>query len=126
LTRGVEELTEPPGGVSGVGEVGGGPVDDPAGIEMVVGPDPAGVLFGGEPVAQLPQQLREPGDHDGEFGDDPVELRGPGQRPRVLGAVVQFADGLGDSGSQVDGGWGSGTGHRRVPPRELWVVRSVG
>lgn len=46
LMGGVEDLTELRG-VSGVGAVGCGPVDDPAGFEVVVGPDPAGVLFGG-------------------------------------------------------------------------------
>ena len=47
LVGGVEELTELPRGVSAVGEVRDGLVDDPAGVEVVVGPDPAGVLFGG-------------------------------------------------------------------------------
>jgi hypothetical protein len=56
--RSVEDLTELPRGMSGVGEVGGGRIDNPAGIEVVVGPDPAGLLFGSQPAAQLPQQLR--------------------------------------------------------------------
>jgi len=54
LTRGVEQLAELPRGLSGVGEVCGGLVDGPAGVEVVVGPDPAGLLFGGQPAAQLP------------------------------------------------------------------------
>lgn len=107
--RGVEDVTELPRGVSGVGEIGGGLVDDPAGGDVVVGPDPAGALLGGQSAAQLPQQLRQPGDHDGELGDDPVELRGAGQRVLVQGAVVQLADGLGCGGGQVDGGRRSGT-----------------
>ncbi|HEX5880744.1 MAG TPA: hypothetical protein VF468_20870 [Actinomycetota bacterium] len=40
---------------TGVGEFGAGPVDDPGGVDVVVGPDPAAALFGGEPAAELLQ-----------------------------------------------------------------------
>lgn len=59
---GVQDLSELPGSLCGGGEVGGGLVDDPARVGVVVGPDPAGVVFGGQPAVQLPQELREPGD----------------------------------------------------------------
>jgi hypothetical protein len=39
---------------------------------------------------ELSQQLRQSCGHDGEFGDDSVELGRAGQRRWVLGAVVQL------------------------------------
>jgi hypothetical protein len=122
---GVEGSAELAGGVCGVGEVGGGPVDDPAGVDVVVGPDSAGVLFGGQPAGELSQKLREPtGQHD-EFGDDPVELGRSDQRRPALGLVVQFADRFGRGRGDGRGGWGSGTGHGWGSPLTV-VVRSVG
>ena len=62
---------------------------------------------GGCSVASQPPSCRSscgsPGDHDGEVGDDPVELRGPGQRVSVQGAVIQLADGLGRGAGQFGG-----------------------
>lgn len=106
----VEGLAQLARGVSGVGEVGGGPVDELAGVGVVVESEAAGVLLGAEPAAELAQQLREPVGHDGELGDEPVEFGRAGQRRGAQGAVGQLADGLGRGRGDIDGGRGSGTG----------------
>lgn len=125
LMGGVEGPAQFAGAVSGVGEVGGGLVDEPAGIDVVVRPDPAGVVLGMQPAAELPEQLRESGGHHREFGDEPVEFGRSGQRRRAMGAVVQLADGFGCGRGDLSGGRGSGVAHRHSFMVGA-VVRSVG
>ena len=61
-------------GVTGLGQLCGGPINDPGRVGRVVGAESAGVLFGVEPAAQLAEQLRQSASHHGEFGDEPVEF----------------------------------------------------
>ena len=107
---------------AGVGQVGGCSGDGRAGLGVVVGPDAVGVVFG-VPAAELGQQLRETVDEQDEFGDEPVELGGPGEGLRAAGAVVQFADGLGGRcGEFDDAGRGLGIAHDRSPLADAWLL----
>jgi hypothetical protein len=124
VVEGVAQLVRE---ASGVGEVGGGVGDDRRRVGRVVGADPAGVLLGVQPAVELPQQLREPPGHDGEFGDGKVEFGRPSQGLLVQGVVVELADRLGRVGGEVGGGRGAGTGHwGTAPSGGVVVVRSVG
>jgi len=49
------------------------PVQPSGRVRDVVGPEPAGVLFGVEPAAELAEQLRQSAGHDCEFSCELVE-----------------------------------------------------
>jgi len=99
-------------GRAGAGQISGSAADGPAGIGVVVGPDPAGVVVVGpdpagvvvdvQPTIKLAKQLRQPAGQHGQLGDQPVKLGRPGSlRHRGVaevqadGAAFALADHLG-------------------------------
>ena len=71
-------------GRAGAGQISGSAADGPAGIGVVVGPDPAGVVVDVQPTIKLAKQLRQPADQQGTpgCGDADNTRRSPRRFPR--------------------------------------------
>src|SRR6478752_10708007 len=123
-------------GRAGAGQISGSAADGPAGIGVVVGPDPAGVVVDVQPTIKLAKQLRQPAGQHGQLGDQPVKLGRPGSlRHRGVaevqadGAAFALADHLGlDTLAASTGyvaGWASTAAGSTDPQAMAAVVRTA-
>ena len=92
--RGVQNAGQVVRGVASVGQTGARSRDDRARVSAGVDPDPARIMFRGQPAVKLVQQLREPTCDQGKLADQPVQLGRPAEQAGVPGAVVELSDGL--------------------------------
>ena len=91
------------GGVPGVGDEQPGAADRAGGVGAVVAAEPPGGQGGGEPPADLGQQLRQAGRGERQLADELVGVGGLGEAPAAEGGVVQGADRPGRGAGQGQG-----------------------
>ena len=91
------------GGAAGVGDEQPGAADRAGGVGAVVAAELPGGQGGGEPPADLGQQLRQAGRGERQLADELVGVGGLGEALAAEGGVVQGADRPGRGAGQGQG-----------------------
>ena len=102
-------------GVAGVGDEQPGAADRGGGVGAVVAAEPPGGQGGGEPAADLGQELRQAGRGERQLAEQPVGVGGLFQAVAAEGGVVQGADRSGRGAGQGQG-LVRGVSHGRLLP----------